>query len=91
VAGHAYLNKLAAQVRLQAIETLKDLIADDEGGRELEALEAARRDAVASKDPQFEIVALCGALARIVEAQQAEIEKLKRTKANAASLSQKGS
>ncbi len=45
------------------------------------------RDVVASKDPQFQTYALVGALCRIVEDQQQEIDKLKRTKKNAASSS----
>jgi hypothetical protein len=78
VAGYGYLNKLSAQVRTDALQRLEDLLPSDEGGgREVEALEAAVRDGVASKDPEFQINALVSALTRIVESQQQEIDDLK--------------
>ena len=81
---------LAAVVRRDALETLTTLLPEDDGEhREREGLQAAQHDRVASKDPVFQVDALVGALARIVAAQQQEIDKLKRTKANATTLASK--
>jgi hypothetical protein len=77
VAGYQYLNKLSATVRRDALKRLEALLLDDEGdAREAEALQAARRDGVASKDPEFQAYALVGALSRIVARQQEEIDAL---------------
>jgi hypothetical protein len=92
VAGRQYLNQLTATVRTDALETLSALLrseADDGGGREAGALQAASRDVVASQDPQFQLNVLIAALARIVAGQKEEIDALKRTKANAAALREK--
>jgi hypothetical protein len=89
VAGRQFLNQLSAEVRTDAVETLSALLrseADDGSGRETEALQAASRDVVASQDPQFQLNALVAVLDRIVARQQEEIDSLKRTKANAATL-----
>ena len=89
MAGRQYLNQLSAQIRDDAVGTLSALLrAKDDGddGRCQEALEAATRDVVARTDPAFQLNALVAALARIVAGQQQEIDSLKRTKANAASL-----
>jgi hypothetical protein len=86
MASLGHLNQLSAVVRTDALETLQGLLPEDGDGREGEALEAATRDVVASKDPQFQTYALVGALAHIVARQQEEIATLKRTKANAAAL-----
>jgi hypothetical protein len=86
MASHGNLNQLAAQVRTDALETLGALVPEDDGGREAEALQAAVRDVVASKDPQFQTTTLIAALARIAARQQEEISTLKRTKANASAL-----
>jgi hypothetical protein len=88
VAGHAYLNKLSAIVRRDALERLEDLLPDDAGdAREQEALVAAQRDVVASKDPQFQVYALVGALSRIVARQQEEIDALSSAKDSSSSRS----
>jgi hypothetical protein len=91
MASLGHLNKLAATVRIDTLETLSALLrseADDVDGREAEALVAASRDVVASQDPQFQLNALIAALARIVARQQDEIYALKR-KAKAAALREK--
>jgi hypothetical protein len=90
VAGYRYLNQLEAEIRDNALETLSALLrseADDGGGREAEALEAAVRDVVASQNPEFKLNALVAALARIIAGQQEEIAEIKRTKATASALS----
>jgi hypothetical protein len=80
VAGYAHLNKLSATVRDDALARLEALLpseADEGGRREGEALEAAIRDGVASKDPEFQTNALVAALSSIVESQQQQIDALK--------------
>jgi hypothetical protein len=83
VAGYLYLNQLSASIRDDAVGTLAALLRTVDGGgdgRELEALEVATRDVVASQDPQFQLNALIAALARIVASQQEQIDSLKRAK-----------
>jgi DNA mismatch repair ATPase MutS len=79
MAGYAHLNKLSAQVRRDAVERLETLLpseADEGDAREGEAFQAAIRDGVASKDPEFQVYALVGALSRVVERQQQQLDAL---------------
>jgi hypothetical protein len=90
MAGYQFLNQLEAEIRDDALQTLSALLrssaADDDGGREAEALEASVSDVVASQNTEFKLNALVAALVRIIAGQQEEIDRLGRVKANAASL-----
>jgi len=75
VASYSHLRKLAAIERDNALEILDELLPDDSPARE--ALHRAQRDVVGSKDGEFVVNALVGALARVVLEQQRQIDELR--------------
>ena len=75
MASHSHLRKIAAIERDNALAALDGVLPEDSPGRE--ALYAAQRDVVGSKDPEFQIHALVGVLARAFEVQQQQINELR--------------
>jgi hypothetical protein len=74
MASYSHLRKIAAIEREGALEILDELLPDDSPARD--ALHTAQRDVVGSKDWEFVVNALVGALARIVLEQQRQIDEL---------------
>ena len=75
MAAHSPLRKIAAIERDNALSILDGVLPEDSPGRE--ALYAAQRDVVGSKDPEFQIHALVGVLARAFEVQQQQLTELR--------------
>jgi hypothetical protein len=75
VASYSHLRKIAAQERAAALEVLDELLPEDSPSRV--SLEAAQHDVVASKEWEFQVNTLVGALARVVAAQQEQIAELR--------------
>ena len=74
MASHTHLRRLAAIERNSALAVLDELLPENSPARE--ALIAAQRDVVGSKDPEFQLHALVGVMARVLEAQEQRIAEL---------------
>jgi hypothetical protein len=70
-----HLRKLAASERDNALCILDELLPDDPDARE--ALLAAQRDVIGKTEPDFQVNALVGALARVVADQPRQIDELR--------------
>jgi hypothetical protein len=75
MASYSHLRKIAAIEREGALEILDELLPDDSPSRD--ALHRAQRDVVGSKDWEFVVNTLVGALARVVKEQQRQIDELR--------------
>jgi hypothetical protein len=89
MAHPSVLNKAAAIELAQAVNTLEELLPEEDHVDVHENLLRVRNDAVGRSDKNYQMAVLLGGLSRVVAAQQEEIDRLGRVKANAAALSSK--
>jgi hypothetical protein len=73
MASHGHLRSVATTELGAAITILDGLLPEDQR----EGLAIAQRDVIGRDLPDFKVAVLAGALARVVEAQQEEIDALK--------------
>ena len=76
MAGRQYLNRLENVVLDQAVGVIEDYLPEDAHDAR-DAVMHARKDVVARADATFKTIALVGALARVVAAQQDQIDELR--------------
>jgi hypothetical protein len=78
MASYSHLRKLAAIEREGALAVLDELLPEDPDARK--ALLVARRDVIGKTEPDFQVNALVGALARVVLEQQRQIDELREAR-----------